>query len=126
MLGAVMNKLGNSEGRKAGGCMLLAAALFCITLLAAARVTAAQPDLGAAYAELERATAIVEGVKDDKAAKARLYVLFDANCLYCQMTWKAVQAYERIGLQVRWVPVAYQKDSSYGRAAAILGAPDPV
>jgi thiol:disulfide interchange protein DsbG len=53
-----------------------------------------------------------------------LYVFFDANCLYCHLTWKALQPYETVGLQVRWVPVAYQQPSSVGRAAAIMQAPD--
>jgi thiol:disulfide interchange protein DsbG len=53
-----------------------------------------------------------------------LYVFFDANCLYCHLTWKALQPYETAGLQVRWVPVAYQQPSSVGRAAAIMQAPD--
>jgi thiol:disulfide interchange protein DsbG len=76
------------------------------------------------FARLERARAIVEGPKTDP--KAVLYVLFDPNCFYCNLTWRAVQPYEKVGLQVRWVPVAYQQRSSVGRAAAIVRAPDPV
>jgi thiol:disulfide interchange protein DsbG len=55
-----------------------------------------------------------------------LYVFFAANCFYCHLTWKALQPYEAVGLQVRWLPVAYQKPSSAGRAAAIMLAPDRV
>ena len=93
----------------------------------AARATAvSEAELGKLYPVLEKSAAIVEGVQDAKQAKAVLYVYFDANCLYCHVTWKALQLYERVGLQVRWVPVAYQKDSSFGRAAAILAAKDPL
>lgn len=75
------------------------------------------------FAELEKAEAVLEG---PRKARSILYVFFDANCLYCHLTWKALQPYEAVGLQVRWVPVAYQQPSSAGRAAAIMQAPDRV
>lgn len=74
------------------------------------------------FARLEKTPVVQEGAKE---AKSVLYVFFDANCLYCRLTWKALQPYEAVGLQVRWVPVAYQQPSSVGRAAAIMQAPDP-
>src|SRR5882672_11034311 len=73
------------------------------------------------YAVLEKADAVVEGAK---APKRVLYVFWDANCYYCNLTWKALQHYEKAGLQVRWVPVAYQKDNSAALAAAVMGAKD--
>jgi len=75
------------------------------------------------YAVLEKADAVVEGPAQ---ARRVLYVFFDANCWYCHLTWKALQPYEKAGLQVRWVPVAYQKDNSGALAAAIMGAKDRV
>jgi thiol:disulfide interchange protein DsbG len=80
-------------------------------------------DLPALYATLEKADAVVEGAKDPKRV---LYVFWDANCWYCHLTWKALQPYEKAGLQVRWVPVAYQKDNSAALAAAVMGASDRV
>jgi thiol:disulfide interchange protein DsbG len=80
-------------------------------------------DLPALYAALEKTDAVVEGAKQ---AKHVLYVFWDANCWYCQLTWKALQPYEKAGLQVRWVPVAYQKDNSAALAAAVMGARDRV
>ncbi len=80
---------------------------------------AAQPDYAGLFTRLEQADAVVEGARP---AKSLLYVLFDANCYYCQLTWKALQAYETAGLQVHWVPVAFQQASSVGRAAAIMQA----
>jgi len=53
-----------------------------------------------------------------------LYVFWDANCYYCNLTWRALQPYEKAGLQVRWVPVAYQKENSAALAAAVMGAKD--
>ena len=75
------------------------------------------------YAMIEKADAVVEGAKEPKRV---LYVFWDANCWYCHLTWKALQHYEKAGLQVRWVPVAYQKDNSAALAAAVMGASDRV
>jgi thiol:disulfide interchange protein DsbG len=82
----------------------------------------AAAELAPLYAELENTRYIVEGAQ---APKSVLYVFFDANCYYCKLTWKALQPYEKAGLQVRWIPVAYQQASSAGMAAAILEAPNP-
>ena len=79
--------------------------------------------VAALFAQLEKADAVVEGARDPRHL---LYVFFDANCYYCHLTWKALLPYEAVGLQVRWVPVAYQQASSVGRAAAIMGSPDRV
>jgi thiol:disulfide interchange protein DsbG len=75
------------------------------------------------FAQLEKTDAVAEGAT---SARHLVYVFFDANCFYCHLTWKALQPYEKAGLQVRWVPVAYQQPSSVGRAAAIMQAPDRV
>jgi thiol:disulfide interchange protein DsbG len=93
---------------------------------AASGAHAKQPterELPAFFSVLEKADAVVEG----SSSPARvLYVFFDANCWYCHLTWKALQPYEKAGLRVRWVPVAYQKDTSEGRAQAIMQAKDRV
>lgn len=96
---------------------------FALTAAAASSANKAKPDYPALFAELEKAPHIAEGAKEPKSV---LYVFFDPNCFYCQRTWKALQYYEKVGLQVRWVPVAFQKTSSEGRAAAIMEAKDPV
>jgi thiol:disulfide interchange protein DsbG len=80
-----------------------------------------KPEYRALFSELEKTDVVVEGAKN---AKNVIYVFFDANCFYCHLTWKALQPYEKVGLQVRWVPVAYQQDSSWGRGAAIMQARD--
>ena len=88
----------------------------------ASPVTRAAPDADVLSA-LEKADVVVEGPAQPKRT---VYVFFDPNCWYCNLTWKALQPYERKGLQVRWVPVAYQKDTSATRVAAIFGAKNRV
>lgn len=100
----------------------LAAALAAFALAAGAQA-AGPRDLPALFATLEKTDAVVEGSASPKRV---LYVFLDANCWYCHLTWKALQPYEKAGLQVRWVPVAYQKDSSVTKAAAIMLAKDRV
>ena len=103
----------------------LAVGLAAILLLSVGSEAAdrkPQPrDVAALFARIENADAVVEG---PASAKHLLYVFFDANCFYCHLTWKALQPYEAAGLQVRWIPVAYQQPSSVGRAAAIMQAPE--
>ena len=99
-------------------------AVAALSLAATASIAAADArasEYGTLFARLEKADAVQEGARNPKSV---LYVFFDANCYYCHLTWKALQPYEKAGLQVRWVPVAYQKASSAGRAAAIMQASD--
>jgi thiol:disulfide interchange protein DsbG len=81
-----------------------------------------KPDLAALFPELEHSANLVEGAR--KSPKSVIYVFFDPNCPFCHLTWKALQPYEKAGLQVRWVPVAYLMQTSPGKAAAILEAKD--
>jgi thiol:disulfide interchange protein DsbG len=101
--------------------------VFVLFALLSSLVFAAGPrnatPAGALFAQLEKADAVVEGAPDSRHL---LYVFFDANCYYCHLTWKALQPYEAVGLQARWVPVAYQQPSSVGRAAAIMESTDRV
>lgn len=83
---------------------------------------APQPDYAASFQELERADNVVEGSL--KNPKSVLYVFFDANCPFCHFTWKALQPYEKAGLQVRWIPVAVLGETSLPKAAAIMAAKD--
>lgn len=102
----------------------LAVAGLALTVWAAAAVGADAKetrDLPALFSVLEKTAVVTEGATTPKRV---LYAFFDPNCTPCHFTWKALQAYERAGLQVRWVPVAYQKDSSAGRAHAVMQASD--
>ncbi len=110
---------------KSSLCAGIAAALLSsgIAVSAADAKTPAARDLPALFSTLEKTDAVTEGSTSPKRV---LYVFFDANCWYCHLTWKALQPYEKAGLQVRWVPVAYQKESSTTKAAAIMQATDRV
>jgi thiol:disulfide interchange protein DsbG len=103
--------------------LAIAAALATFAVAGALAKAPAARELPALFATLGKTDAVVEG---PGSAKRILYVFFDANCWYCHLTWKALQAYEKAGLQVRWVPVAYQKESSTTKAAAIMQARDRV
>ncbi len=85
----------------------IAAVGVVLTICAGAAVAAdakkTSRDLPALFATLEKTDAVTEGATSPKRI---LYVFFDANCFYCHLTWRALQAYEKAGLQVRWVPVA--------------------
>src|SRR6202165_2294588 len=108
--------------------LALVTALTLVSTVARAADTsttrdARQPEYQTLFAQLEKTDVVQEGAKE---AKSVLYVFFDANCFYCHLTWKALQPYETVGLQVRWLPVAYQQPSSVGRAAAIMQASDRI
>ena len=97
-------------------------AVACAALAASCAIAQdGKRDLAALFTQLEKDDAVVDGAKDPKRV---LYVFWDANCYYCNLTWKALQHYQKAGLQVRWVPVAYQKDNSAALAAAVMGAKD--
>lgn len=81
-----------------------------------------KPDLSALYPQLDKTGYITEGAT--QSPKSVIYIFFDPNCPFCHLTWKALQPYEKVGLQVRWVPVAYLKPDSVGKAAAIMEAKD--
>jgi len=110
--------------RIARAVLTLITAVNLVPTLAAAETSSQdtrERDYATLFAQLEKTDVVREGAKE---AKSVLYVFFDPNCYYCHLTWKALQPYERVGLQVRWVPVAYQKPSSVGRAATIMQASD--
>jgi len=81
-----------------------------------------KPDHAALLKDLVRAPHVVEGAA--KNPKSVLYVFFDPNCPYCHYTWMALQAYEKVGLQVQWVPVAVLGPTSMPKALAIMAATD--
>ena len=118
----------NGMDRMIRAVLALVTALTLVSTVARAADTsttrdARQPEYQTLFAQLEKTDVVQEGAKE---AKSVLYVFFDANCFYCHLTWKALQPYETVGLQVRWVPVAYQQPSSVGRAAAIMQASDRI
>jgi thiol:disulfide interchange protein DsbG len=99
--------------------------LICAAVLS---VLAASPALAAdqpkwldatTATRLQEANAIVEGASG-AAIKSKVYVFMDPNCHFCHLAWKALQPYEAVGLQVHWIPVAFLKPDSAGKAASLL------
>ena len=82
-----------------------------------------KPDPVALYKELEKSSHVVEGTI--KNPKSVMYVFVDANCPFCHYTWKALQPYQKAGLQVRWIPVATLGPTSMPKAIEVLAAADP-
>ncbi len=80
------------------------------------------PDHTAAYQALASASTIKEG--EGRKDAGPIYVFFDPNCPYCHKLWLALQPYERAGLQVHWVPVAYLGPTSQPKAARMLASAD--
>ena len=79
-----------------------------------------------AYQELQNLHWVTEG---SDQAEHKLYVLFDPNCVYCQMLYKEIHRLDLIKdqkVQIRWVPVGFLKPSSKGMAAAIFNADNPL
>jgi thiol:disulfide interchange protein DsbG len=72
---------------------------------------------------IETAPAVIEGATGS-AVKSTIYVIMDPNCIFCHLVWKALRPYEAAGLQVHWIPVAFQQPSSAGKAAALLESKD--
>ncbi|MFC0698140.1 thiol:disulfide interchange protein DsbG [Paraburkholderia humisilvae] len=87
-----------------------------------AQAMAPKIDVAALWPKIEQTAYVVEGARRPKAI---VYAFMDPNCIYCHLLWKAVQPYEKKGLQVRWIPVGLLKPDSGGKAAALLEAKDP-
>jgi thiol:disulfide interchange protein DsbG len=81
-------------------------------------------DYAQLWGELEKSTFISEGAAG-KDRKSTVYVFEDANCSFCHLAWKALKPYLKVGLEVRWVPVAFLSKTSFDKAAATLSAKDP-
>lgn len=81
-----------------------------------------KPDLTGLYQELEKSAYVAEGSISNP--KSLLYVFVDANCPFCHYTWKALQPYEKAGLQVRWILVDTLGPTSMPKAIEVLAAKD--
>ncbi|MBC8737292.1 thiol:disulfide interchange protein DsbG [Paraburkholderia sp. UCT31] len=79
-------------------------------------------DYGQYWSQLEKSTYIAEGAKNPKTV---VYAFMDPDCIFCHLTWKAFQSYEKAGLQVRWLPMGFLKPDSAGKAAALLTSAHP-
>lgn len=104
--------------RRVAGRGLLAVSLMCLGLTwLPARAGSASHAL---LAHAGSAHWIAEG-----HGKRVVYVIFDPNCPYCHVVYEESQAHLN-KYQFRWIPVGVLTHSSPGKAAALLGAKDPV
>ncbi|WP_297471018.1 thioredoxin fold domain-containing protein [Acidithiobacillus sp.] len=73
------------------------------------------------WSQMKHATYIQTG-----SGKTVIYDFFDPNCIYCAKAFQLERPFVDKGqLTVRYVPVGFLTDSSFGKAAAILQAQDP-
>lgn len=66
----------------------------------------------------------LRGVETGPRHAPHLLIFFDPDCPFCAHLWQSFHPW-RQDFRVRWVPVAYVRPSSLGRAAAILTSPHP-
>lgn len=81
-----------------------------------------KPDFSELWPRIEAAGSVVMGATED--AKATVYVVFDPNCPYCDIEHRILRHYWDEGLQVRLIPVAFLRENSAGKAAALMSAED--
>ena len=81
-----------------------------------------KPDLSTLYQELDKSAYVIEGTVQNP--KKTIYIFVDANCPFCHYTWKALQPYEKAGLQVRWILVATLGPTSMPKAIEVMTAQD--
>lgn len=56
-----------------------------------------------------------------------IYIFFDPNCPYCHRLYEDTRSWIKHGkAQLRWIPVGILTPTSPGKAAALLGAKDPL
>ncbi len=92
---------------------------------AAADTMLPQPPTAAEnFAALDKAVTYLWG---QDSAKKELWIVFDPNCIYCHKAFEDLKSYVADGtVKVHILQVGFLKPSSLGKAAAILGAKDPV
>lgn len=60
------------------------------------------------------------------SAPHQAYIVFDPNCIFCHRLFETLQPFIQNGsLAIRWVPVAFLKATSTGRAYAMLSSSNP-
>lgn len=73
--------------------------------------------------QIQSAPSIVAGAQG-AAVRSTVYVFMDPNCIFCHGAWREFAPYEKVGLQVRWIPLGFLKQDSMSKAAALLDSKD--
>ncbi|MBI1422324.1 MAG: thiol:disulfide interchange protein DsbG [Gammaproteobacteria bacterium] len=72
--------------------------------------------------DIDRTTWVSEGKSDHV-----IYIFFDPNCPFCHRLYENMRdQVKQNKVQLRWIPVGILATTSPGKAAAILGAKDPL
>lgn len=72
--------------------------------------------------KIDQATWIRDGKSEHVA-----YIFFDPNCPYCHSTYVNTRAAVKDNaIEIRWIPVGILTATSFGKAASILDAKDPL
>lgn len=73
-------------------------------------------------ADIDQATWIAEG-----KGPGVIYIFFDPNCPYCHKLYENTRDWvKQDKVELRWIPVGVLTATSAGKAAAMLGADDPL
>lgn len=76
-----------------------------------------------AFNYISNVTYIQQG---QNTAPHQAYIVFDPNCIFCHQLFEALQPFINEGqLAIRWVPVAFLKETSQGRVYALLNNANP-
>ncbi|MBT9386288.1 thiol:disulfide interchange protein DsbG [Pseudooceanicola sp. CBS1P-1] len=93
------------------------------TQLASQSVLPQPPSAAENFATLDKTKSYVWGKED---APKELWILFDPNCIYCHKTYDDLKpAVEAGKVKVHIIQAGFLKQSSLGKAAAIMAAKDP-
>lgn len=82
------------------------------------------PGLKQGFVDLQKLPSITVGTATGATART-VWIVFDPNCPYCSLAYRTLKQYANSQIQFKWVPVAYLRPDSAGRAATILDSPDP-
>jgi len=82
------------------------------------------PGLKQGFLDLQKLPAITVGTSSGASTRS-VWIVFDPNCPYCSLTYRTLKQYANGQIQFKWVPVAYLRPDSAGRAEAILASADP-
>lgn len=82
-----------------------------------------KPDYAKHWGALEKSNWVATGERQNP--KSVIYAFLDPNCVFCSLAAKAFVPYEKVGLQVRWIPVGLLAQDSLGKAAAVLESANP-
>ncbi|WP_097459745.1 thiol:disulfide interchange protein DsbG [Mangrovitalea sediminis] len=81
-----------------------------------------KPDFADAVTQLKQDPHLIT---EGKSGAPEIYAFADPNCIYCHKFWQQTRDWVKAGkVQIHWVMVGFLKESSPGKAAAMMAAKD--